>query len=89
MPTYEYANEELGIEVTVRMPVDARPDQIVLRRRSVPSRVTVGTGARPPSIGDKLAAGYKALENAGQLRDSPNYLPTHAIKRAIAEPAVT
>lgn len=95
MPLYEYENAEHGITTTIACPLDRRPEEIVLRRRSVPSRITVGTGAKPPTMGDKLAQGYKALENAGQLTDrGGNYLPIKTIKEAIAtpdpvEPAVT
>lgn len=88
MPLYEYENREHGITHTVACPLAQRPEQIVLTRRTVPSRITVGVGARPPTMGDKLAQGYKALENSktGLADRSGNYLPVKTIKEAIATP---
>ena len=87
MPIYEYANDALGIEIPMHFALADRPDEIVLKRRTVPTRVTIGTGAQAPTINDRLAAGYKALESKGLLKDGPNTLSTAEIKRAIAEPA--
>lgn len=91
MPLYEYVSEH-GQTVLLPRPVDLRDAPVVLggvrfRRRTVPSRVTIGSGARPPTLGDKLAKGYKHLEETGQLAaNNKNYLPVSAIKRAIAMP---
>lgn len=89
MPIYEYANEALGVEVQLRQAVDERRDSIVLTRRQIPSRVTVGVGVAAPTINDRLAAGYKQLESSGQMNGATgkDYLPTSEIKRAMAEPA--
>lgn len=88
MPLYEYENAEHGITHTVACGLAERPAQIVLTRRMVPSRVTIGVGAQPPTMGHKLAAGYKALEaSATGLADrGGRYLPVETIKRAIAMP---
>jgi hypothetical protein len=87
MPLYEFENEEHGIRVTLPLPVKGRPDAIVLKRRTVPSRVTVGVGAKPPTHSDKLREGYKKLEEAGGLQErGGNYLPVSTIKRALETP---
>jgi hypothetical protein len=93
MPLYEYVSPE-GSTVLLPRPVDLRdaPVQIAgvsFRRRTVPSRITVGSGARPPTMGAKLAEGYKRLEQAGQYSDkNPNYLSEAEIKRAMTLPDV-
>jgi len=86
MPAYEFENEEHGLTQTLHFPVNTRPDEIVLRRRTVPSRITIGTGAKPLTMGDKLAQGYKDLESRGQLKDGPASPTTKQIKQAIAMP---
>lgn len=87
MPLYEYENSVHGITIDLRLPVDDRPDKIVLTRRRVPSGVTVGTGTPPPTLGDRLAVGYKTIEAAGHLRDhQAGYLDTATVKRALAMP---
>jgi hypothetical protein len=88
MPLYEFTNKELGLKILVPLPVADRPNAITLTRAAVPSSVTIGTGARPPSDGDRLAAGYKKLEEMGQLKatEGKNYLPIKKIKEAIATP---
>jgi hypothetical protein len=90
MPLYEYSADN-GATVLLRRPVDLRDAPVIidgarLRRRTVPSRITVGTGARPETHGAKIARGYKHLEDTGQLVDRPNYLPAAAVKQAIAMP---
>lgn len=86
MPIYEYENQEHAVVLLAQFPISARPDEIVLRRRTVPSRVTICTGARAPTMSDKLAQGYKDLESRGQLKPGPKTMSTQAIKRAIAMP---
>jgi hypothetical protein len=86
MPIYEYENPEYAVTVLAQFPVASRPDTIVLTRRTVPSRVTVCTGAQAPTMSDKLAEGYKTLEARGQLKAGPKTMSTQAIKRAIAMP---
>jgi hypothetical protein len=88
MPVYEYENQRHGVRVLVRCAVDRRPRTLVLRRRAVPSHITFGVGTKPPSMGDKLAAGYKKLEDLGQLSDAKGtaHLDAKTIKRAIAMP---
>jgi hypothetical protein len=95
MPLYEFTNEELGLTALVPFSIAERPDEIVLKRAAIPSRISVGVGARPPTQGEKLAQGYKKLEDMGGLMKTAgkDYLPISAIKEAIAtpdhEPAVT
>lgn len=86
MPLYEFENADHGVTLLAQFPVDARPDTITLTRRTVPSRVTVCTGAKAPTMSDKLAQGYKDLESRGQLKEGPKTMTTAAIKRAIAMP---
>lgn len=86
MPLYEYENADHAVVLLAQFPVADRPDEIVLRRRTVPSRVTICTGAQAPTMSDKLAQGYKDLEARGQLKAGPKTLSTAAIKRAIAMP---
>lgn len=88
MPMYEFVNEDLGVKLDVQFPVDARPDEIVLQRKRVPSRVTVGVGALPPTEGKKLLDGYKQLEERGQFEDRPGYYTAKQIKAASALPDV-
>lgn len=69
MPLYEFINEEHGIAVDLRLPVDGRPDEIVLRRRTAPTRISIRgfTGAPTSDAADQALAGYKALEDSGRL----------------------
>ncbi len=71
MPVYEYESAEHDIHVELRFPAGEKPDEIVLRRRTVPSHVTVGVGAKPPTMGQKIGAGLKKLEADGQLKIRP------------------
>jgi hypothetical protein len=92
MPVYEYTNADGTQTVLLRRPVDQRDAPVLhagvrLRRRAIPTRLTVGTGAKPESMGSRLARGYKALEAQGGFDDRhPNYLPEKTIKRVLAEP---
>jgi len=93
MPAYEYESDQGGTITLVR-PVDQRDAMVLIRgtryrRRTVPSRITVGSGAKPETIGAKLTKGYHQLENLGKLSDkNPNYLPVNKIKEALAMPEV-
>ena len=87
MPLYEFQNDEHSVTCCVHFPADARPDTITLTRRTVPSRVSICVGAQPPTMSDKLAAGYKHLEDTGKLAARGKAaLSTATIKRAIAMP---
>lgn len=93
MPLYEFINKEHGVRVDVIYPVNERPasivrDGIVLTRATVPSRITVGVGAKPPTFTDKLRKGYKEREEAGDFRGKrkPGYLSDAQIKKALAMP---
>ncbi len=86
MPVYEFENLEHGIKIDLPLPVEGRPDQIVLTRRTIPSRITVGSGTKAPTQGENLLKSYKALEDQGKLHDNPNYLSAAQIKRAAEMP---
>lgn len=87
MPIYEFENVEHGLAVALRMPVDERKNEIVLTRKQIPSHLTVGVGAKPPTTGEKLQQGYKVLEECGQLRETGgDYLSIKEIKQVIAAP---
>lgn len=93
MPLYEYTTEDGKTSVLVPRPVDLRDAPCIingvrLRRRTVPSRITIGSGARPETMGDRLTKGYRHLETTGQLADRPGYLPAKTIRQAIATPDV-
>lgn len=87
MPIYEYENPEHGITVALRMPVNERKNEIILKRKQIPSHLTVGVGAKPPTMGEKLHQGYKVLEECGQLKETGgNYLPLDTVKKVLAAP---
>ena len=87
MPLYEFENAEHSVTLLAQFPAHARPDTITLTRRTVPSRVSICVGAQPPTMSDKLAAGYKHLEDTGKLAARGSAaLSTATIKRAIAMP---
>jgi hypothetical protein len=86
MPLYQFESEEHGVSVDLPFAVDARPQTIVLRRRTIPVRVGTITGAKPPTMGEQLAAGYKRLEDKGQLQSGPSHLPLSTVKRALSQP---
>ena len=88
MPMYEFVNERLGVKLDVQFPVDERPDEIVLQRKRVPSRVTVGTGAQPQTGGQELLQEYKRLEEQGQFVERPGYYSAKQIKAAAQLPDV-
>lgn len=79
-----YENTDLGYTVTV--PGRGWPNELVFARRTIPERIGTICGAKPPTMGEKLSEGYKRLEDKGQLKDAPGYLPLSAVKKALAEP---
>lgn len=90
MPLYEYQSPA-GLSVLEHRPVDRRDDPLVLEgvtftRRTVPSRLTIGVGARPETTSEKTWKGYRHLELAGKLDDRPGYLPASKVKAALLEP---
>lgn len=93
MPLYEYVSDS-GKTTLLRRPVDQRDAPVLMggerfRRQTMPSRFTVGTGARPEQMGEKLRRGYYKLEEQGKLSDkNPRYLPVSKIKEALALPDV-
>lgn len=89
MPLYEFKNEEHGVAVQILFAVADRPGEIILKRASVPSRITVGTGARPDTHSSRVLKGYRKLESAaGGLSAAPgkSYLNANQIKAACALP---
>lgn len=87
MPIYEFVNEEHGIRAEARFPVSARPDTIVLTRRTVPSRLNIGVGAQPMTAGQELLADYKKLEATTGLDQRPGRMTAEQIKAAAQSPA--
>ena len=89
MPVYEFHDETSGARAEIYYPVGQAPDQITLKRVRIPSRVGVCTGARPPSSGEQLMAGYRKLEEKpGGLPKRPRGFTADQIKRACAMPDV-
>lgn len=88
MPLYEFVNEHHGLKVDLVFPVDDRPDEIVLRRNRVPSRVTVGVGAKPTTTGQELLNDYKKLEERGNLDQRPGRFTAEQVKEAALLPDV-
>lgn len=88
MPLYEFENKELGIRVDVPFPVNERPNTITLTRAAVPRRLSVGVGAKPETLSDKLRKGYKAREERGdfQGKRAPGRLSAKQIEKALAMP---
>lgn len=68
MPTYVYENAEHGFVAELICPVGERPDEIVLKRRTVPDRVAI-VGSAKSEVLERLSPehGYKRLEERGQL----------------------
>lgn len=92
MPLYEYQSPS-GATVTEHRTVEQRDDPVEIAgetyaRVRVPSRLMVGVGAKPETMGSKLAKGYYKLEERGQMADRPGYLPAKKIKEALAAPEV-
>jgi hypothetical protein len=87
MPIYEYENDQ-GRTLLLHRPVDQRdePTEPGFRRRTIPSRLSVGVGAPPMSTGEELRRGYYKLEERGQLKDRPGYLSAAKVKRALEMP---
>ncbi|EIQ00746.1 hypothetical protein OpiT1DRAFT_05302 [Opitutaceae bacterium TAV1] len=87
MPIYEYNDPGTGAAVDLRFPPGKAPDTITLQRVRVPRRVGTIIGAKPPTMGDQLAAGYRKLEERGQLSPKGSrHLPISTIKAALAQP---
>lgn len=86
MPLYEYTNEEHGLAIDLPFAVADRPDEIVLKRKTVPSRVSVRGFVSAPTSGaaDQVLAGYQALEDTGRLGTSE--FSADQIKRAWSTP---
>lgn len=92
MPLYEYISPA-GHTVLEHRAVDRRDEPLVIegvtfRRVTVPRRVTTCTGARPETMSQKTWKGYRKLEESGQLRDRPGYLPAETVKKALLAPEV-
>ena len=88
MPVYEFECPQHDLTVDVHFPVGTAPDEIVLRRVRVPRTIATVTGARPPTGGEQMLAGYKKLEERGQLSARPGSFTPAQIKAAAALPDV-
>jgi len=65
-------------------PVERHGVQFV--RVRVPRRLMVCTGAKPETMSEKTWKGYRKLEEKGQLKDRPGYLPAAKVKEALLAP---
>ncbi len=85
MPVYEYIHPGTGAQLLAVRAVPNRDEPPVpgYVRRTVPSRITIGTGAPQPTVNDNLRRAYYQLEHAGKLRDNGRHLRTGAVKRAL------
>ena len=89
MPIYEFEGD--GRRILLRRSVDDRNKPLVIdgrpwQRVTVPSRITVGTGAAPETMSSKTWKGYRDMELAGKLQDRPGYLPAKVVKEALSAP---
>jgi hypothetical protein len=90
MPVYEYATAE-GHTTLLRRSVEERDAPVAIdgrpaRRVAIPSRLMIGTGAKPETMSDKTWKGYRKLELDGKLQDRPGYLPAATVKAALSAP---
>ena len=68
MPVYVFENPELGARLELPFAVAERPDEIVLKRKTVPDRVAVaGSATSEFAQRSDLANAYKRLEERGML----------------------
>lgn len=89
MPVYEFRDAASGATAEVYYPVGQAPDAITLQRVRIPRRIGMVTGARPPTGGEKLLAGYQKLESKpGGLPKRPNGFTAAQIKHAASLPDV-
>lgn len=89
MPLYVFENPELGARVEVPFAIADRPDEIVLKRKTVPDRIAVaGSSQHPVEQASDLQACYKRLEERGQLdpRTRGQGMTTAERKAALALP---
>ncbi|PAW75171.1 MAG: hypothetical protein B9S38_02475 [Verrucomicrobiia bacterium Tous-C4TDCM] len=92
MPVYEYQTPE-GQSVLLHRPVEDRDlpaihEGQVLRRKQVPTCISVGVGAKPETMSQKTWKGYRDMELRGGLRHHGNYLPPETVKKALLAPEV-
>ncbi len=68
MPLYVFENPELGARIELPFAVAERPDEIVLKRKTVPDRIAVsGSATSEYAQHSDLGNAYKRLEERGLL----------------------
>ena len=82
MPAYEYECPELGLTTTLLRPVEERDKPLQLIRRTVPDSIAIaGAAANPHDPDAQMRAGFRRLEERGQL---PRDFSVKQIKGALA-----
>lgn len=68
MPLYVFENQQYDVQVELPFAIAERPEEIVLKRKTVPDRVAIA-GSATSEVAEKLspAYGYRKLEERGQL----------------------
>lgn len=68
MPLYVFENPALGARIELPFAIADRPDEIVLKRKTVPDRIAVaGHAVDEYAAASDLAACYKRAEERGLL----------------------
>lgn len=68
MPLYVFENPAYGLRAEVLFAIAERPDEIVLKRKTVPDRIAVaGSAASDYAQRSDLGYAYKRLEERGLL----------------------
>lgn len=68
MPLYVFENPELGARLELPFAVADRPDEIVLKRKTVPDRIAVaGSATSEYAQRSDLGHAYQRLEERGLL----------------------
>lgn len=68
MPLYVFENPAHGLRVELPFAIAERPDEIVLRRKTVPDRIAVaGSAASDYAQRSDLGHAYRRLEERGLL----------------------
>jgi len=82
MPAYDYEIPELDATVTLIRPVERRDEPLRLVRRTVPDSISIaGAAANPHDPDAQMRAGFKRLEERGQL---PRDFTVKQIQSALA-----
>lgn len=82
MPAYEYECPELGLTLTLLRSVDERDKPLQLVRKTVPDSIAIaGSAANPHDPDAQMRAGFKRLEERGNL---PRDFSVKQIQSALA-----